>query len=112
MNAFLLVVPLFTLMAYKTWSLRIRQELPRWRAVTGLAAIVLTALGWLLMYPLAILVSRVAPGLNHLLGSSVVPTIALGTVSAMALNGKPRVYLVLAGFGMLALCRFLLGLSL
>lgn len=112
MNAFLLVVPILALMACKTWSLRIRRELPGLRAATGMAAILLTALGWLLMYPLAFLLWRVAPGLDHLRQSSVVPTIALGTVTAMALSGKPRVYLALAGLGMLALCRFFLGLSL
>jgi len=112
MNAFLLVVPCLAWMAYKAWSLRLRQELPGWRAAIGLAAILLTPLGWLLMYPLAFLLWRVAPGLEPLRHSSVVPTIALGTAAALALSGKPRVYLVLAGLGMLALCRFMLGLSL
>jgi len=112
MNAFLLAVPFLGLMAYKAWTLRIRQELPGWRAAIGLGAIVLTLLGWLLMCPLGFFVWSWAPRLSAFGESSVVPTIALGAAAALALSGKPRVYLVLSGLGMLALCRFMLGLSL
>jgi len=112
MNAFLLVFPCLAFMAYRAWTLTLRHELPGWQAAIGLAAIVLTFLGWLNLYPLSFLVWRVAPSLELLLRSSLVPAICLGTVSSMALRGKPRVYLVLSGLAMLALCRFMYGLSL
>jgi len=112
MNAFLLVVPLLGLMAYKAWSVRIRREVAGWRAAIGLASVALTLLGWLLMYPSDFVIWRIAPGLDSPLRSSVVPIIALGTSAALALSGKPKVYLLLAGLGMLALCRFMLDLTL
>ena len=111
-NAFVFAAPCIVLIAYRAWTPGIRKNPSNWRVAVGWVSIALTLLGWFLMCPIAFVVDSMGPSLVSLWRATVVPTIVFGTVSALAMRGKPRAYLVLVGFGLLALCRILLRLSL
>jgi len=110
-NAFVFAAPCIVLLAYRAWAPGIRKNLSNWRVAVGWVSIALTILGWFLMGPIPFFVHSMGPSLASFRRATVVPAIVLGTVSALAMRGKPRVYLVSVGLGMLAVCRILLGLS-
>ena len=92
----LVAVPCLTVLAYRSWAKRWKNELPRWRSFLGLVSMLTTSLGWLSFvgFFLAILSRINLDGERWLVFQLV--TLILGILSAFALRNPSRAQLLLA----------------
>ncbi len=97
-----MVIPCLTVMAYRSWAKRWRQELPLWRSALGMTSIAVTLVSWLSLVILGALALSARMGIKaNFFSPDWIPPIALltfaGTSLAFALRGASRIEAVAAG---------------
>ncbi|SRR6266481_5889371 len=100
-----LSVPMLTLLAFRGWAKRLRQEQPRWRSGLGVTSIVAIFLSWVTFISFFLLDilrpdTQVRPDLWL---SLVLLMLVTGICLALALNSPPRTQTLLAGLLMILL---------
>jgi membrane associated rhomboid family serine protease len=95
MFAILVVSPCLCIFAYRTWTIRVRQNLSRWRNVLGVASIALMFLNWL-AFVLVIILRRQYIDLETRAPTSFLVSV-LAVVLAFALKKSPRIQVVAVG---------------